>query len=102
MPDCISSIFALMNAERPSITPGISYNVTATSLSAGELASEIGKYIPGFRCEYKPDYRQDIVDSWPSSLDDSSARVDWGWKPEFGLESMTKDMIAILTKRFSA
>ncbi|HQR00810.1 MAG TPA: NAD-dependent epimerase, partial [Ferruginibacter sp.] len=54
---------------------------------------EIKKHVPGFSISYKPDYRQPIADSWPQSIDDSVARADWGWKEEYDLAQMTKDML---------
>ena len=90
-----------MEADVSKIKCRISYNVTGVSLSAGELAAEIKKYIPGFECEYKPDFRQKIAESWPMSLDDNVAHEEWGWKPTYDLAAMTKDMTEKLTKRFS-
>ena len=101
MPDCIKAAIDLMEAEPSRIRCRPSYNVPGTSFSAGELADEIRKYIPEFECEYKPDFRQKIADSWPMSIDDSVARKEWGWKPTYGLAAMTKDMIEKLTKRFA-
>lgn len=101
MPDCIKAAIDLMEADPSKIKHHASYNVTAMSFSAGELAAEIKKHIPEFQCEYKPDFRQEIADSWPMSIDDSVAREAWGWKPSYDLASMTKDMIEKLTKRFA-
>ncbi|UCC34072.1 MAG: L-threonine 3-dehydrogenase [Candidatus Bathyarchaeota archaeon] len=101
MPDCIKAAIELMEADSSRITCHMSYNVTGMSFSAGELATEIRKYIPGFKCEYESDFRQKIADSWPMSLDDSAARMDWDWKPRYDLASLTKDMIEKLTKRFT-
>jgi nucleoside-diphosphate-sugar epimerase len=69
------------------------------SFSVGEIVDEIKKHIPEFKCDYKPDFRQEIADSWPRSIDDSAARQEWGWKPEYDLSSMTKDMLDKLSKR---
>jgi len=102
MPDCINAAISLMEADPFRIDCHTSYNVTAMSFSAGELASEIKKHIPEFKCEYKPDFRQKIADSWPMSIDDSIARREWGWNPTYDLASMTKDMIEKLTRKFAA
>ncbi|MFW9939262.1 MAG: L-threonine 3-dehydrogenase, partial [Candidatus Thorarchaeota archaeon] len=59
----------------------------------------IKKHLPEFTIEYEPDFRQEIADSWPRSIDDSLAREEWGWNPSFDLASMTKNMIEILSKR---
>jgi len=101
MPDCIKAAIDLMGADPSRITCRTSYNVTGTSFSAGELTSEIKKYISQFECEYKPDFRQNIADSWPMWIDDSVAREEWGWNPTYDLAAMTKDMIEKLTKRFA-
>jgi len=101
MPDCIKAAIDLMEADPSRIRCRTSYNVTGISFSAGELADEIKKYIPEFECEYKPDFRQKIADSWPMSIDDSVARKEWSWKPTYGLADMTKNMVEKLTKRFS-
>jgi nucleoside-diphosphate-sugar epimerase len=69
------------------------------SFSAGKLAAEITKYVKDFKCIYAPDWRQKIADSWPMSIDDTPARNDWDWKPEYDIQSMTKDMIEKLFKK---
>jgi nucleoside-diphosphate-sugar epimerase len=69
------------------------------SFSPKEISAEIKKHIPEFTIDYKPDYRQAIADSWPASIDDSVARNDWGWKHEFDLSKMTKDMLVNLQKQ---
>jgi nucleoside-diphosphate-sugar epimerase len=93
MPDCLKATISLMEADSNKIKHRIGYNVSAMSFSAGELEEEIMKYIPEFRCEFKPDFRQKIADSWPMSVDDSLAREEWGWKPDYDLTSMTKDVL---------
>lgn len=101
MPDCINAAIGVMEADSSKIMCRTSYNITGTSFSAGELAAEIKKYVPEFKIEYRPDFRQKIADSWPISVDDSVARKEWGWKPVYNLASMTKDMIEKLSKRFA-
>jgi nucleoside-diphosphate-sugar epimerase len=99
MPDCIKSTIDLMEADFDSLVHHGDFNVGAMSFSAGELAASIKKYIPEFEVTYEPDFRQDIADSWPQSVDDSAARKEWGWKPDFDLDGMTKDMLEKLGKR---
>jgi len=99
MPDCIRATMDLMEADLSNLKHHADYNLAAMSFSAGELAVEIKKHIPEFKCEYKPDFRQEIADSWPKSIDDSAARKEWGWKPSYNLSTMTKDMIGKLRKR---
>ena len=100
MPDCIKASIDLMDADISKLNHHCEFNLTAMSFSVGELANEIKKYIPKFECEYKPDFRQDIADSWPSSIDDSAAQKEWGRKPDYDLFTMTKDMIKVLGTRF--
>ena len=74
------------------------FNVTAMSIDPEDMANEIKKIIPDFTMGYKVDpIRQAIADSWPNNMDDSAASEEWGWKPEYNLEAMTKDMIKKLT-----
>jgi nucleoside-diphosphate-sugar epimerase len=96
MPDAIRATIELMEAPATDITVRTSYNLAALSFSPKEIAGSIQKHIPDFSMSYKPDYRQQIADSWPQSIDDSRARADWGWKPEFDLEKMTADMLVNL------
>ncbi len=100
MPDCIKATMDLMNAPLSSLKHHSDFNITAMSFSAGELAEEIRKHIPNFVCEYTPDFRQNIADSWPRTIDDSCAREEWGWKPNYDLPSMTKNMLEKLEKRY--
>jgi len=100
MPDCIKATIDLMEADISKLKHHCDFNLASMSFSAGELADEIKKYIPEFKCDYKPDFRQAIADSWPQSIDDSAARKEWGWKASYNLSSMTKDMIDKLTKRY--
>jgi len=98
MPDAIRATIELMEAPKEKITIRTSYNISAMSFSPEEIAAEIKMHIPEFRINYKPDYRQAIANSWPQSIDDSVARTDWGWQPEYDLASMTKDMLENLGK----
>ena len=99
MPDCIRAALMLMEAAPARLKHRNSFNLAAMSFTAGELAAEIQKHIPEFSCAFEPDERQEIADSWPSSLDDSAARSEWDWYPEFDLESMTVDMLASLRQK---
>ena len=92
MPDAIRATIELMEADASKISIRTSYNISGMSFSPKEIAAEIKKHIPDFSISYKPDYRQPIADSWPQSIDDTVARNDWGWKEEFALERMVKDM----------
>jgi nucleoside-diphosphate-sugar epimerase len=93
MADGVRATIELMEAPAENIKVRTSYNLTAMSFSAEELAVSVAKNIPGFVCTYNPDDRQKIADSWPKSIDDSAAREDWGWKHEFDLDKMTHDML---------
>jgi nucleoside-diphosphate-sugar epimerase len=92
MPDAIRATIELMEAPADKISIRTSYNISAMSFSPKEIAAEIKKFLPEFEISYKPDYRQKIANSWPQSIDDSKARSDWGWKPEYDLPKMTRDM----------
>jgi len=98
MPDCLKATLRLMEADPARLRYRI-YNVTGMSFSAEELAREIQKRVPGFRVQYKPDFRQHIADSWPRTIDDSAAREDWGWKPDYDLPKMVEAMLVALQKR---
>ena len=102
MPDCIKATIDLMEADRDQLTHHCDFNLAGMSFSSGELASEITKYVPDFTCEYRPDRRQQIADSWPRTIDDSAARTEWGWKPDYDLAKMTADMITRLSQKIEA
>jgi nucleoside-diphosphate-sugar epimerase len=101
MPDCIKSTIDLIEADAKKLIHR-TFNVAAVSFTPEELANEIKKIIPDFQIDYKPDFHQAIADSWPKSIDDSVARKEWGWKPEYDLPTMTKDMIKKLKGKLSA
>jgi len=92
MPDCIKATIDLMEAD-PSELKHRCFNLTAMSFSVENLATEIKKHIPDFQCNYQPDFRQKIADSWPKTIDDSIARKEWGWSPNYDLPKMTEDML---------
>lgn len=96
MPDAIKATIELMEAPASQISVRHSYNISGMSFSPKEIAAEIKKHIPGFEISYKPDYRQQIADSWPQSIDDSVARNDWEWQEDYDLEKMTADMFVNL------
>lgn len=96
MPDAIRATIELMEAPQSKIQVRTSYNLSGMSFSPKEIAEEIKKHIPEFEISYKPDYRQEIANSWPQSIDDRVARNDWGWKEEFDLAKMTGDMLGNL------
>lgn len=98
MPDAIKSLMDLAEADGSQLKHRI-FNVHSMSFSAGELTDSIREIIPTFVCDYKPDYRQAIADSWPRSLDDSAAREEWNWEPTFDLPRMTEDMIEKLRRK---
>lgn len=98
MPDAIRATIELMESPADRISVRTSYNLSGMSFSPKEIAAAIKKELPGFAMQYAPDYRQAIADSWPRSIDDSVARADWGWKEEYDLERMTKDMLYNLRK----
>ncbi|MFN3744886.1 MAG: L-threonine 3-dehydrogenase [Hyphomicrobiaceae bacterium] len=95
MPDAIRGMIELMEADGARLRFRNAYNVTAMSVTPAEIADEIRKHIPAFAIDYRIDpVRQAIAESWPRSLDDSAARSDWGWSPEFDLAAMTTHMLA--------
>ena len=99
MPDAVRSILELMRTDTELVRVRTSYNLTAVSFSAAELAAEIRKHIPRFECRYAPDYRQQIADSWPAVIDDAAAREQWGWRHEYGLPEIVADMLDKLGAR---
>lgn len=93
MPDAIRATIGIMEAPSEKVRIRSSYNVAAFSFTPAELAQEIRKHIPSFQISYKPDFRQEIADAWPSSIDDTRATQDWGWRNNYSLEDMTADML---------
>jgi len=96
MEDAVNATIQLMEANPENIKIRTSYNLSAIDVTPKEIANEIKKRIPDFTLDYVPDSRQQIADSWPSSIDDSEARKDWNWKHEFDLQRMTFKMLESL------
>ncbi len=96
MDDAVKATIDLMEVPAERITERGSYNVSAMSFCPAEIASEIKKHVFDFEITYQPDFRQSIADSWPRSINDSVARIDWGWNPQFDLSKMTKDILSRL------
>jgi len=96
MKDAIRAVIELMEAPKSSIKVRTSYNLASMSFSPQEIAASIQAVIPDFEIIYEPDFRDEIAKSWPDQLDHSYAVKDWGWQPEFELDTMTRDMIAHL------
>jgi nucleoside-diphosphate-sugar epimerase len=101
MPDALRAAIEIMEADPGTLKLHHGYNLAAVSFSAGELAAEIARHVPGFRVTYSPDARQAIADSWPRSIDDSQARRDWGWRERYDMPTMVTDMLARLGRRLS-
>lgn len=99
MEDAINGTIQLMEADPEKLTVRTSYNFSGISFSPEELVAEIQKLVPNFTATYEPNHTQAIADSWPTSIDDSVARQDWGWKPEFDLQKMTEEMYTNLKKK---
>lgn len=99
MSDAIRATIQIMQAPANQIKIRSSYNLAGVSFSPKEIADEISKHIANFEISYNIDYRQEIADSWPSSINDLNAQQDWGWRKKYDLENITKDMIANLQKK---
>ena len=97
MPDAIRATMEIMEAPPEKIKIRSSYNIAGMSFSPKEIAEELKKHFPEFKIAYRPDFRQNIADSWPKSIDDSEARSHWGWQPEYDLKTMTNDMLKNLS-----
>ena len=101
MPDALRAAIEIMEADPTRLIHRNSFNIASMSFDPEIIYNKIKEHIPGFRMSYELDpLRQKIADSWPNSLDDSCAREEWGWHPEYGLEEMTRDMIAHLREKF--
>jgi len=102
MDDAIKATVDIVKAPKERLTIHSSYNLAAISFAPKQLSEEIKNHIPDFTIDYKPDYRQQIADSWPKSIDDSFARKDWDWNYTFDLTKITKEMIVQLRKKYNS
>lgn len=97
MPDALNATITLMEADPTHLVHRNSFNITSMSFAPEEIYEAIRARVPDFQIEYVPDpLKQAIADSWPDSMDDSCARVEWGWRPRYDLARMTDDMLAKL------
>jgi threonine 3-dehydrogenase len=102
MPDAVTSLVSLLEADRSKLTSSV-YNVSAFSVSAGEIADRVKKAFPGAKIDFAPDaVRSKIVDSWPEDIDDTLAKKDWGWKPTFDFDrAFDEYLLPIIRKRYA-
>lgn len=102
MPDALRAAVEIMEADPSRLVHRNSFNIASMSFDPEMIYKNIKKYVPDFEMDYELDpLRQKIADSWPDSLDDSCARKEWDWKPEYDLDAMTQDMLANLRKKFA-
>lgn len=99
MEDAINATIGIMEAPADSIKIRSSYNLAGLSFTPSELANEIKKHLPDFTISYTPDFRQQLADSWPNSIDDSRARSDWGWNHKYDLEQLVSTMLTEIKKK---
>jgi len=103
MDDALRATIELMQVDKSLLDPAISsYNIGGLNFTPKEITAAIQKTIPNFETKYQPDHRQAIADSWPDSIDDTKARKDWNWNPQYDLEKMCIEMITQLKKKYSA
>ncbi|GAB1307425.1 NAD-dependent epimerase/dehydratase family protein [Urechidicola sp. KH5] len=101
MEDAIRATIELMQAPKENIKTRTSYNLAGMSFSPEEIATAIQKILPNFKVSYNPDFRQEIANNWPRSIDDSEARIDWNWEPKYDLNSMTSVMLEKLQEQYN-
>ena len=101
MPDAVRATIELMEAPSENVKIRSSYNVAGISFNPKEVSEAIKTYIPEFKITYKTDERQEIANTWPKSIDDSEAHEDWGWKHQYDLDALTKDMLLNLKNQYN-
>jgi len=99
MSDAVKATIDIMQAPAEDIKIRSSYNISAMSFEPKGIAAEIQKHMPDFTISYEPDFRQQIANNWPASIDDTEAREDWGWKHDYGLSELVEDMLTQLRNR---
>jgi nucleoside-diphosphate-sugar epimerase len=99
MTDAVRAALELMAAPLPALSVHTSYNLAGMNFTPKELAAAIRQHLPDFEISYAPDFRQQIADSWPSSIDDRHARHDWGWQPQYDLTQMVTEMLTALSAK---
>lgn len=100
MDDVVRATLELMDAPKEAIKVRTSYNIAGISFAPAEVVAEIRKLYPDFQVTYAPDFRQAIAESWPKSINDTAANEDWGWKPSYDLQSITRIMIEKLKEQY--
>ena len=100
MDDAIRATIELMEAPKNNIKIRTSYNIAGMSFNPKQLTKVIQKTYPSFKVSYKPDFRQQIAESWPMSIDDNNAKQDWNWVPKYNLETMAENMIHHLKAKY--
>lgn len=101
MPDALKAVVELMEADPAKLKHRNSFNIAAMSFEPEGIAAEIRKHMPEFKMDYEIDpVKQAIADSWPNSMDDTCAREEWGWKPDYDLGRMTTDMLVKVREKF--
>ena len=102
MPDAIRATLEIMHAPADKVRLRTAYNIAGMSFNPEEIAESIRRKLPDFSIDYAPDYRNEIAANWPASVEDSSARQDWGWQPEYDLDQMVDDMLVQLKGAYVA
>lgn len=100
MADAIKATLKIMESDSDKIKIRSSYNISGCSFNPEELANEIKSYIPDFKISYNSDYRQEIADSWPNSLEDYLAKEHWGWQAEYDMPKLVEEMIKNLNAKY--
>ncbi len=101
MEDAIRATIEVMQAPSENMTIRTSYNIAGTNFNPEQITTSIRKIYPEFQVSYNPDFRQDIAETWPMSIDDTEAQKDWNWKPQYALEDITTDMIKHLKRKYT-